>query len=99
MTRHQYSNRAKPGCPPDRGVDARATTATGTFEQRPNGRIPTMMIARRLGRLQESPQAVLCLARSVPSFACSLAQNAPMVRRKKIRGHSMPIAPAAGGAL
>ena len=99
MTRHRYSNRAKSGCPPDRGVDARAATATGAFEQRPNGRIPTMMTARRFGRRGESPQAVLCLPRSVPSFACSLAQNAPMVRRKKIRGHSIPIAPAAGGAL
>ena len=99
MTWHRYSNRAKPVCLPDRGVDARAATATGAFEQRPNGRIPTMMTARRFGRRGESPQAVLCLARSVPSFACSLAQNAPMVRRKKIRGHSIPIAPAAGGAL
>ena len=92
MTRHRCSNRAKPLCPPDRDVDARAATATGAFEQRPNGRIQTTMIARRLGRRGGRPKPF-------PASRARSPRNAPMLRREKIRRHSMPIVPPAGGAL
>jgi hypothetical protein len=92
MTRDRRCNRMKPNDLPGRGVDACAATATGVSEQGSNDRIQTMMIAWRRSRRSESSEAA-------HSLACSIAQNASRARRNKIRGHSMPIAPAAGGAL
>ena len=92
MTRDQRSNRMKPNCLSGRGVHARAATATGVAEPGSNRWIQTMMIAWRRGRRGKSPEAA-------HSLTCSIAQNASRARRKTIRGHSMPIALAAGGAL
>jgi hypothetical protein len=92
MTQDRRSNRMKPNCLPGRDVDARAATATGVSEQRLNDRIQTMMIAWRRGRRGKSPEAP-------HSLTCSIAQNASTARRQTIRGHSIPIALAAGGAL
>jgi hypothetical protein len=92
MTQDRRCNRMKPNCLSGRDVDACAATDTGVAEQGSNRWIQTMMIAWRRGRRGKSPKAA-------HSLACSIAQNASRARRKTIRGHSMPIALAAGGAL
>jgi hypothetical protein len=92
MTQDRRSNRMKPNCLSGRGVDARAATATVVAEPGSTRWIQTMMIAWRRGRLSKSPEAA-------HSLASSIAQNAYRARRKTIRGHSMPIALAEGGAL
>jgi hypothetical protein len=92
MTQDRRSNRMKPNCLSGRGVDARAATATGVAEQESNRWIQTMMIAWRRGRRGKSLEAA-------HSLACLVAQNASRARRQTIRGYSMPIVLAAGGAL
>jgi hypothetical protein len=85
MTRDRCSNRMPPNRSLDRGGDAWAAKAFGAPDQEPSGLIPAALIVwRHRWRSERLPTAAL---------------DAQMAHSQAGRGHSTPIAPAAGGPV
>jgi hypothetical protein len=92
MTRNRSFNCIKPDCLLDLVGGTCAARTAGIPERQPDGQILDIMVA----------EGVATEAMALPihsSFACSVARSSPIAHRQKIRGHSMPIARPAGGAV
>jgi hypothetical protein len=85
MTGNRRSDRAKPEPPGGRVGKACGAKAIEAPVQGPNGQIPAVLTVRGAGRRCEWLPVV--------------TQNVPMACPPRVRGHSMPIAKTAGGAV
>jgi hypothetical protein len=85
MTGNRRSDRAKPEPPGSRVGKACGAKGIEAPGQGPNGQIPAVLTVRRPGRRCE--------------WLPIVTENAPIARPPRVRGHSMPIAKTAGGAV